>query len=272
MSIVAPRLISAGIDYVTCTAKPDGNADALRALGMALVDGEERRRNKRQTWHAHGYAGWGSGSAAVGWREDGVIVRASSAVAFEHGRALLQLADHASRIDLQATAEVQPDAVRRRLLRHYREAARARREGRKPNVTLIDQLPRGTTVTIGKRQSDQIGRIYDKFSESKGAYPPGTIRAECEFKGKWAEYWQDEIQRNGLASARAVLRIGGWFDARGVRLGLSPDHEWAGSVPPSGASDYAKALDWYRAAVAPGLKRWINADTRAEILSALGVE
>ena len=46
MSIVAPRLISAGIDYVTCTARPDGNADALRALGTALVEREEDRRNK----------------------------------------------------------------------------------------------------------------------------------------------------------------------------------------------------------------------------------
>ena len=272
MSIVAPRLISAGIDYVTCTARPDGNADALRALGTALVEREEDRRNKRQTWHAHGYAGWSSGSAAVGWRDDGVIVRASAAVAYEHGRALLELADHASRIDLQATAEVQPDSVRRRLLRHYREAAKARREGRKPNVTLIDQLPRGTTVTIGKRQSEQIGRIYDKFSESKGAYPPGSIRAECEFKGAWAEHWQDEIQRNGLAPARALLRIGGWFDTRGVRLGFSPDPEWQGSVPSSPESDYAKTLEWYRAAVAPGIKRWITPETRAEILSALGVE
>ncbi len=207
----------------------------------------------------------------VGSRDDGTLVRVSAHVAHAYGLALLQLADHASRVDVQVTAATDAAGLHRRLLRHFRQAASHSREGRPIAVTLIDTRPRGTTVQLGKRQSDQIGRLYDKHVESKGRYPPGSLRAEVEYKGSLAESFHSRARRQAVAPADAATLVERWFRQRGVILGLADPRgaDLAGPAIPN--PDYQRALEWWRRGVQPGIRRWMSDSTRDEILAALGL-
>ena len=65
---------SAALDWLTCTAKPDGSSEALWSVGDRVLSENELIGYKATRWQAHGYRGWCSEGIRLGARGDGALL------------------------------------------------------------------------------------------------------------------------------------------------------------------------------------------------------
>jgi hypothetical protein len=106
----------------------------------------------------------------------------------------------------------------------YRDVGQvSSRNGRPPTRTLIQCSDGGQTCYIGKRVSEQLGRLYDKGVESR-THPAGTRwRYEVEYKGDQA--WNAAVGLKGGDSEALTISgtVADWFSSRGGRVWRSGD-------------------------------------------------
>ena len=159
-------LLSADVDWFTCTAGLDSIGEELYKHGSGLVSQfvDQGDKHKETTWQ--GYRGDQAGPVMVGLRGDGVVLRASgigARVALERVRGL---AVKPTRVDVQMTVyhgsvDGLPQKLKRQAVR-----ARAGRNGTPYRVKHIDGCGDGDAVIIGDRSSEAFGRSYDKYRET----------------------------------------------------------------------------------------------------------
>lgn len=266
-----PRVISAGLDYVTCTAKSGAGGEPLYELGRALVRDEAAAGNEVQPFLWKGYEGSRAGAVAVGLRKDGPMVQLSGPSALLYGAGALEVAGHASRVDLQMTLHSDEWDVQRLIWQARHEPEITRREGRPIERHLIDNSRTGRTCYIGSAKSTQRGRFYDKHAESPKAYDPGTARLEVQYRREAADAVRARYAAGDMDIASVRSAVGRWFGQRGVlgRLHLPPGGEIA--VPPRERTDYERHRQWLRQSVAPALRRFDRYRQPGELESDLGI-
>ena len=264
-------MLSAGFDWLTATARPDETARELAALGGRLVELERDAGNRQREWHWRGYHGLTAGAATVGGRDDGVIVRASGALAADWARALASLASNVSRVDLQVTWLAPMGDSDSAVMALWRARQRLAERGRPSEITLIRPERDGPTVYVGKRSSDQFGRIYDKHGEDPTTYPPGAVRAEIEIKGETARANRERIAAGDLDSSAILALARRWYRRRGIPLQL-PDAGTADLAPaPRSETDAQRALRWLAGQAAPTVARSVEWSGLWPTLRALGL-
>jgi len=187
------KTVSSGVDWLTCTAKRDGSAEALWAVGERILSDNAAIGYVPARWEAHGYRGWRSDGVRFGGRTDGALVSLSGSKAVENWLDALTAAEHCSRLDL--TVDVHLDAEVPSLTRDCYESLfhMPPQNGRPPQRTLINNSDGGSTLYIGSRVSDRFARLYDKGIEQQ------TARA-----GKW---WRFELELKGNASPFAAASL-----------------------------------------------------------------
>jgi hypothetical protein len=266
-----PAVLSAGIDYVTVTARQGPKFGPLLAFGQALVGDEVVRGNKPRVVGGHGYVGHGAGHAAWGHRAADVLVTLSGECARLYGLAALDLADHAARLDLQTTV-ILPNLTPEECIKAARYAPEGRAgRGRPIRRRLLDDTELGVTCYLGSPKSQQIGRIYDKHRESSGEWPKGATRFEVQMRKGHAEVWRQVAAVNALDAATVHAGVGEWFGARGVPHLANSEAVWPGFPAPTATTDYGRTLQWWRSCVAPSVRRWWSYERRVEVMIALGV-
>jgi hypothetical protein len=264
-------VLSAGIDWITATARPGASADQLAALAGRLVSMERESGNQQREWRWRDYRGLSAGGAAYGSRRDGLIVRASGAVAAEWVIAIATLATAFSRLDMQVTwvdAGRDADAG---VMRLWRERRPRGERGRPTERTIIRPEIGGPTIYAGSRASEQFGRIYDKHKEMPGVYEKGSIRAEVEYKGALAEAAREEAARGALGADRIVSLAGRWFRRRGFGIPLPRTADVDIQRPARPPTDAATTLRWLETQVTPAVARSIGWVGLARTLTALGL-
>lgn len=218
-----PRVLASGIDWLTATARPGDQADQLARLAGSIVEEEREAGNRQRTWQWRGYTGLQAGGVAYGTRPDGVIARLSGAMAARWACPASQLATHVTRADLQVTW-LDPDAdADAAVMRLYRERATQTGRTRPVGRNLLRPEWDGPTLYVGKRTSDQFGRLYDKHGEQPLSYPPGAVRAEVEVKGAIASALGARIGNGGVSGGYVLAFTRDWFRRRGLALPLPPD-------------------------------------------------
>jgi DNA relaxase NicK len=124
-------------------------------------------------------------------------------------------------------------------------------------------------VTVGSRQSQLYGRIYDKGKESKQPEWEGYIRHELEVKEEQARdlhFWlMEEITREHMIKAI----VGNYFEKRGCPM-YWEDFETreTPAVEKRTRTDETK-LSWLATQVAPTVRDLIDHGKGAEALTAL---
>jgi len=260
-----------GLDYCACTAKAGLPGERLLAVGRGVVRDERAAGNKMQTLDWKGYAIERSGQASVGVRREDVLVTLSGTAAYLFGRSLLQLADHASRADLQVTMHAEEWDVPRLIWRARHDPDPHRREGRPIERHLIDNSRTGVTCYLGSAKSPQRGRFYDKHAESPAQYAVGTARLEVQYRHAPADAIRAECAADRLSENRIRSLVGRWFQTRGVLGAVSfPPGEPLG-VPPRERTDYERHRQWLRQIVAPALQRFAADAAPGDLEADLGI-
>lgn len=265
------KRVTANVDWLTCTGKSRDSRNALWEIGERLLHRGQREGEDPTRWHGHGYDGWSGIGVSVGARPDSVILRLSSEQASNEWLHSLRAAENVSRLDLAVDVYFHlPVTVVARQL--YRDASHVpSRNGRPISRTIIQDSHHGQTCYLGKRVSDEMGRVYDKGVESR-TLPPGLRwRYEVEYKRESA--W---AHANGLARAESERPaissiVAQWFGARGGRV-------WdEDSVPalcqwlPKEPSDTRK-LHWLARGVRPTAVALVDSLGYDRVLTALGLQ
>lgn len=261
-TLVLP-ILEARTDWITATAPSGQRAHALAEFADAMVSMEATKGDKLESWGFQSYRGWQAGDWRYGWGRHGCCVVVSHEASWLNASNLAELADHWSRIDycvtvLDTSHSIEPDhdywqawPWRDRPLRQLAEIRR--NQG----------MNGGNSVTIGSRASAYYFRCYDKFSESRGAYPRGTWRWELELKR--------EASENHHASWRSSPK-----DARYVMDLIASDlKRYQLSVPwlPNSAVDREKRV--HRERDADRILRWLSAQVAPAVhfaIEARGVD
>lgn len=273
MSIVAasPVQLSAGIDWITCTARSPARVAALLSLGKDLVKQEVGSGGKQKPWHFQGFSGHTAGAIAAGYSGTGACVRASGATARECARELIECADNVSRLDIQVTvaASSYDAGYAERLYRSLLSAPKGR--GRQLAKTLITSTYTGDTLYLGRRISDSYGRIYNKSAEDKVAEYPPRWRYELELKRKYAKSQALAYAASENQESWCVARVYHWFSDRHAAPPISPLERCTDCGPSRGSSEETRVVEWLKVGVRPVLKRLAAIYGWPDVLALVGV-
>lgn len=269
----ATAVLSAAVDWITCTARQGVKSGLLSAAGWGAVYAEAELGNDLKPWLWKGYDGYMAGSAAVGNRADGSICRISGHRAALAFRSAVRNADSVSRLDLAVTVRLAPDANPAvEVYQAVRRALPGQRGRRVQKATHIQTWNEGETCYLGSRQSARFGRIYNKGLESGMEEYRDAWRWEVEYKGDAGTALASALAQSGDTPTAVAAYVARTFEAWGVKP------EWAdGSVvadfhSPRNQTDDGSRLAWLSAQVRPVVARLIAKGRRAEVLAALGLE
>lgn len=268
---VKHSIVSAGVDWLTATASKGSSRIDLQTYS----DNQRRRfmdsdQSIKQGYRL-GFYGWQSEGFFYGTREGCSIVVASGAQAHNVFRAVSGIADNISRLDLQVTVATPEERPRLGLqaFQAIKSGAPARRQVK--NVTLIDTHPSGETCSIGKRKSDQYGRIYDKATEAALGESRSVWRYEIELKRHSALGTSTALRRSEALEADSLGYVHRWFDARGVTPIFTPHQLFCPQKPERTVSD-RDLLTWFEKTLSITVARAIRRYGIERVLEALSLQ
>lgn len=267
---VPHALLSSGVDWITATAQK----------GSTRWDMSEYARHERdrliesgetiKTGYRLGYYGWQVEGFFHGRREGSSIIVASGALADRVWRPVSSVADNVARLDLQVTLATPTD--RPHLGVQACEALRGGipRKVHTKNVTLITSQPQGETLLVGKRSSDQYGRLYDKASEAKVGEPRSMWRYEIELKRRAANAAATDLRGSEAPHAVAGSLVWNWFNSRGVVPVYTPDLLFCPQKPEQFLPN-RNVLTWFEESLSITVARAVNRHGLERVLEALGL-
>jgi hypothetical protein len=149
---------------------------------------------------------------------------------------------------------------------------------RKINLSWIaGNGPGGGTLYVGKRGSEQFGRIYDK-GDQLGTIPPRTYwRFEVEYKRGSAEDVVDSLLSLTDPLDRGVWiarQVGRWFDLRGLQSPQITDEVFQYPLVRYGSrlTTDQTTIQWLSSTVRPALLRLDRTGALQKAFDALGVD
>ena len=218
-----------------------------------------------------GYIGWCVDNFFWGRSENGTMLIASSARADELFRSVAGVSDNISRLDLQVTISTGSETPHLAKQAYKLLSSSPPCSVRVRNCTLIENQPQGETLNVGKRKSDQYGRIYDKASETK-CYPARTVwRWEVEFKRRAAKHIASYVRahQSNQAASREVVHT--YFNRRGLLppFNLLPS---SSTLEPFRDEPARDTLHWFADTLSKCVQRQIAIHGREKVVTALGLD
>lgn len=269
--VISHSIHSTGVDWITASANH----------GYSRWDMQQFADHQRQRFmdadvtirpaYRLGYTGWEAPGFFSGNREGGTIVVASGGTAQEVFKSVVNVADNISRLDLQTTVATPIERP------HLGVQAYQVLQGGSPshvkvkNVTLITSQPEGETCSIGKRSSDNYGRIYDKATESGAAPPRSLWRYEVEYKRGVAKRIAVDLAGREAPQVVAGSLVHQWFTARGVIPIYTPPLLSCPQEPP-GSPNGSDVLAWFDKSLSVTVARAIRRHGLRAVLKALHLE
>jgi len=265
-------VLSAGVDFLTCTAATPSRAEMLRSVGWAVVYAEAEAGNDLRPWTWKGYDGITAGGASCGLRADGSLVRISGGLAAETWKKAATWADHISRLDLAVTVRLPPEAnPAAEAFALAGQTALGQRGRSLRSASHIQTWTEGETTYLGSRQSDRYGRLYNKALESKMEEYHDAWRWEVEYKNRASTPVAHTVQNSPSEQEAILALVWDQFRKWGVAPSWGRDAEVGPIVPAREATDTARRLAWLRTQVAPVVRRLEALGRRSDVLEALGL-
>jgi DNA relaxase NicK len=263
------KQVYTGIDYVRVTALDHEPVAAWEAIVLPEYMREERAGRKPHFRWMLGYYGRVGEHCFVGKNEGGAMIQLSGALAWSRWYDATSHSPRTTRLDLQVTwptAEEPGEYIREMYAAGQLHKGN---NGRPASLQLLDTPEGAKMLTIGSRQSELYGRMYDKFRESKMPEYKSCVRWELEVKGEQAydlsAYMREH--RSEAGTTRAIVKQ--FFEKRGMTP-FWDTYEALEGVPPVKRSktDETK-LAWLATQVRPSLQTLTEHGRIFEVVRAL---
>lgn len=272
-----PMVHDAGVDYVTLTLKKgDKSFDSAVAMCEKMLTDYAAGGEEAKPSNLQGYQGFTVGRLFAGWRDDGLMIRASSEVA-KYVESVVResgIRFRCTRLDLQVTAKLRPEEadVAQRVCEA--RAGSERPNGRKKAATSV--IYKNSHVysglSLGSRVSGRFARLYDKSLEQRGLVEDGLWRYECEFKRKLADYLWAALMKAPRGYWFACSIVKAEFEGHGVDMAFiesATGIEMPSSYEPTSEE---KKLGWLENHVRSSVLWLIERGKREDVIRALGLQ
>ncbi len=257
--VLGCKLHSAGVDWITATARQDSWQHPLILIGQAATEDEVAAGHKPRPLNFLGYRGWAAGGAAYGIGAQGVILRLSARQAAERWQLAARHADNVSRLDVQCTCEFPEPAPLLHQAIYNVILTQPRVVSGLANATRTDWSQGGGMVTYGRRVSDVYVRVYDKGVESGQAGAGTYWRWEVELKAARALSASRSLLRAHDCGAACAGLVHQACTHRGIPVGWDLGSEAVPRFDRLGPRDDLRTLTWVREQVAPALEKLYDA-------------
>lgn len=263
-------VISAGVDWITATAQRGDNRWNMEyftrlEFERAQDSGVEVKPAFRLGYQGHSMPGYFHGN-----RQGSSIILASGRTAASIYRSVAEISDHVARLDVQVT--IFTPIERPHLGIQAYEALSAHPPASIPvrNVALITAHPEGETCNVGKRKSDQSGRIYDKATEAHLGQSRSVWRYEIEGKRSIAASWLSHLISSSDTSSAARSLVHRWFSERGLRPCFKPAASSC-TQELAIAEKRRDTLAWLRDTISVSVARMVKRHGMRAVDAALGL-
>lgn len=266
----------AGIDWLSCTLKPDADkVGEWRARCAWAIEGIAREGHQVVARSMNGYAGASAGNCFIGERPDGYFFNLTGEYANRYFEHTYHPEAHYSRIDAQVTAKYkqpQPDIGKDAYYAAFEHNNRIP-SARRRKLYIIIGSDGGDTLYLGAPSSEQRGRMYNKEVQSQVERYRGCWRWEVVFKNDLGTKFAAALaSRPSNATGYVLGVVAKWYADRGVIIpGM---HDMGAVVLPKQravSTDVERKLLWVERQVAPTVKYLLELGFRDTLLELLGL-
>lgn len=259
------------LDYVTLTGKSELSY-TRPFMWLAEYTAMQRRAGAKE-WkqNRHGFKLLNIGNIAFGRRdEEWMIVAWGDATRNTFSRCA-PYASNCTRLDLQVTVWYNSyDGLEVR--RMWENTTETKEDGHPVGIVFITSDPGGDSLYIGSRSSSQMGRIYDKWEQSKhDDQYRNCVRFEVEFKKPLSKVVCDLILNEDWGSRQVFEYTLGWFQKRGIDVSAFGTFSESAIEMPKRATSPEKQLEWLRKQVRPTYQQLVLSGYEQEVQEALGL-
>jgi len=267
------QVVEVGVDWLTVTSKGLVGIQLLNDVAQEAVRASVgENKIEYQEFRAHGYLGWRTTTVNFGTRPDGAVCQFKGPIADTFFDELALEVYNVTRIDLQMTVYMSPYNPDYAHMQYLRVKATTPEEGQRKYTYMVD-LKGSDTLNVGSRQSEQYGRIYDKYGQSKRQWEyKNCYRFEVELKGDRAKQYAKALHK--LENRNEVIRdfVLAWFSERNVLVPeLTPGNLSSIMAFSRDKSTVEKKLNWLRAQVAPTVQQLLLQGFDKDVWDALNV-
>ena len=260
------------IDWLTCTARDNGQDMLLERLGRTLVLEQAGAGDYVHDFGWRGYTGERCGPLTWGRRYDGVIFQASGRAADRHFLRVSPLASHFSRLDIQVTVQSTDSNARFAHDAYLLKLAGKGTDGRPLSVIYMEGSDGGSTCYVGSTQSEQRGRVYNKGVQSGDPAYEFCWRYEVQFRNQLATWHAGRIATSPNPCSAIAGYVSHWFRKRAIPVPFVAENLGSTDLPPADPSDSENTLRWLRTSVAPTIARFRRTGNLDKAVNALGLE
>lgn len=268
----SPNMVRAGVDWLTMTVRaPEVRVRLGKDMASQLISSQQGGL-RITTWTWKGYRGWTDGEISYGERLEDDIAVFRGAVANEHWFHYVGYARNVSRFDLAVTCtlrkpceELAEDG--------WNEIQRMGASQALPRAyTFIKQLNGGSTLYVGKRTSEEYGRLYDKSAQSLKAPFGLEWRYEVELKGERAKQASSALRAEKNVSERITGFVYAWFKERLVQPVFGAGAFTLSMEREANLRSSQITLAWLHNQVRPAILRLIQEGQSRAVRDALQLE
>jgi len=269
MEVNSPVIRESAVDWITATASRADLAGQLASFGAYLCEKLVADGNVERLFDWRGYSLHRCASSAYGTRVDGTMLQLSGGLAASHYRTAIASSEHIARLDLQVTVQVNPDNVDLARAGYSTGLDQNIRASRPVTYTHYQNSTGGSTLYVGSRKSDMMGRLYNKWAESADQQYRGCWRYEVELKNDYATHFGMKLLAVQDKPALIAGLVWKWFEERGVMPVFNHDSPIDLRLPPAAPSDAEKMLTWLRIQVSPTVFKLRSIGLLDKVLHAL---
>ena len=269
MAMGITKSVYSGIDYLRLTALDHSPVSAWEAIVLPEFLAEERAGRKPHWRWLLGYYGRVGEHCFVGKSDTGAMIQLSGALAWSRWHDASLHSKRCTRIDLQVTfpCEAPADDILHDAFMSgsHRKFGR----GKPPEIQIVDTNYGAKMLTIGSRQSELYGRMYDKYKESKMPEYKDCIRWEVEVKGKEAldlHGWMLD-NKNEPTAVRSLVHH--FWEARGMTPPWGMFDGMDVPVPVKRSKTDETKLAWIATQVRPSMKDLIDKGKAIELARSI---
>ncbi len=263
-------ILSAGVDWITGTNAGGHDAKDSDIFAESQFHREQDAGEQVKEASRLGYVGYQTEHFFYGARGRGRMMVASSSHAHDLYKSIVGLSQNITRLDVQVTLWTHGEQPHLGVQAYRCLKANPPSRIAVRNVTLIESHPQGETCNVGKRSSDQYGRIYDKASEAKLGEARTVWRYEVETKRGVARSYAAALRSDKCDKALATSLVRRWFDLRGLQPPFSEDG-YSNAFDLALSRKKSDTMAWFRDTLSKTVAREVEQHGLVTVCDALGL-
>lgn len=253
MPHLSGTVIESQPDWLTVSVHGEQAAARMLEWATAIAAEEAEKGNRKRPWRMMGYEGYHVGAIEYGQRDQASCeARLIGDAASRYLTQAMSLADNVTRLDLAVTWRAEPPDPYLGRNAYSLAVAHWQENHHRAKPWRVEDADDGYTLYIGKRDSENFFRLYNKEAESIAS----RDRVQAE---RYAGCWRHELETKGPLAFRLAERVNDEEDRAAYVQGYIWQYLLAHGIEPAFPDQGGRAL-------LPGFRRRSDADSKLKHL------